>query len=354
MAPTDPGRRRTALGCLLLALYLPLSLWCVGAMWFLGPGPRLLRATAAVLVAAATPWAFRRARSRLGVSAAFLAFAGAVALAWHLTTPKLQRNWAPEVATLTHTTFEQDRVHVAGVRFCKYRDADDFDVEHENRTYDLNALASVEFLVEPFGPISGIAHTLLTFGFDGGEYLAISVEVRRERGVAYHPIAGLFRQYELIYVIGDERDLIKVRTNHRRDEVYLYPIRTTPAQRRALLLDMLERANRLRVEPEFYNSLTSTCTTNIVDHINRLAEGNIPFSYRVFLPGFADELAWDLGLIDTDLPFPEARRRFRIDPNRPARGGRSRLLAEDPRRSLRGSRTMPQITPSGLTATVAP
>ncbi|HET9228559.1 MAG TPA: DUF4105 domain-containing protein, partial [Thermoanaerobaculia bacterium] len=121
------------------------------------------------------------------------------------------------------------------------------------------------------------------------------------------------RQYELTYVVGDERDLIQLRTNHRRDPVYLYPVRASRERIREMFVTMLQRANHLREHPEHYNTLTNSCTTNIVRHINELVPGRVPWSYKVLLPGYSDELAYDLGLIDTDLPFPEAKRRYRID-----------------------------------------
>ncbi|HEV2846845.1 MAG TPA: DUF4105 domain-containing protein, partial [Thermoanaerobaculia bacterium] len=129
----------------------------------------------------------------------------------------------------------------------------------------------------------------------------------------FSPWKGLARQYELMYVIGDERDLIQLRTNHRRDQVFLYPVRAPRERIEQMFVGMLRRANHLKVKPEFYNTLTSTCTTNIVSHVNELVPGRIPFSFKVLLPGYSDELAYKIGLIDTELPFPEAQRHFRID-----------------------------------------
>jgi hypothetical protein len=175
-------------------------------------------------------------------------------------------------------------------------------VHWEDRVYDLGRLESVWFMVEPFSGWRGPAHTLVSFGFGDGEFVAVSVELRKEKGESFSPLRGLLRQYELAYVVGDERDLIGLRANHRRDSVYLYPIRTTPERMRTLFVAMLERANRLAERPEFYNTLTNTCTTNIVRHINVISPRRIPFSYKVLLPAYADDLAYDLGLIDTDLP----------------------------------------------------
>jgi hypothetical protein len=158
-----------------------------------------------------------------------------------------------------------------------------------------------------------VAHTFLTFGFADGAHVALSVEIRKEKGERYGPVKGLFKQYELMYVIADERDLIGLRANHRKDDVYLIPGRTTPEKRRELFLDMLGRAAGLARRPEFYNTLTSTCTTNLVAHINRISPRGVPFSLKTLLPEHVDRLAYDLRLIDTDLPYEKIRERYRIN-----------------------------------------
>lgn len=221
--------------------------------------------------------------------------------------PANDKDWSPDQQRTAKAVFDGDVVRISNVRNTLYRTTLDYDVRWEERTYDLRQLETVWFMVEPFSDWRGPAHTLLSFGFGNGDFIAISVEIRKEKGESYSPLLGLLRQYELTYVVGDEHDLIGLRANHRHDSVYLYPIRTTREKMRALFVSMLERANKLAVQPEFYNTISSTCTTNIVRHINEMVPGSIPLSYKVLLPAFADELAYDLGLIDTDL----ARDRFR-------------------------------------------
>lgn len=233
----------------------------------------------------------------IAISAAFIA----------LVRPSNDRDWSPDQERIATATFAGNTVHVHNVRNTHYRSTDDYDVHWEDRSYDLDRLESVWFMVEPFSGWRGPAHTLVSFGFGDGEYVAVSVEIRKERGESFSPLRGLFRQYELTYIVGDERDLIGLRANHRRDSVYLYPVRTTPDRMRAMFVSMLERANTLAERPEFYNTLTSTCTTNIVRHINVISPRRVPFSYKVLLPAYADDLAFDLGLIDTEL----SRDRFR-------------------------------------------
>src|ERR1051325_4898057 len=226
--------------------------------------------------------------------------------------PSLDRDWSPDQAVMPRVTIDGDKITIDKVRNFTYRATDDYTPVYEQRTYDLATLDSVWFVVEHFGDVPAIAHTFLSFGF-GGEYVAISVEIRKERGEVYSPLKGLLRQYELMYVVADERDVIGLRTNFRRDPVFLYPVKTTRERMRRMFVEMLARANRLALEPEFYNSLTNNCTSNIVAHVNTLAPRSIPFSYKTLFPAYSDRLAYELDLIPADQPFDKVQAAHRID-----------------------------------------
>lgn len=253
----------------------------------------------------------RRAAFRL------LVLVTALALAWGvfalLVRPSHDRDWVPEQSRMPVATVDGGTLRIADVRNARYRSTREFDLRWEHREYDLGALESAWFLVEPFADWRGPAHTFVSFGFRDGRHLAISAEVRKEVGEDYSPLAGLFRRYELMLVVGDERDLIGLRAAHRRDAVHLYRLNASPAQARALLIALLDRANELAERPAFYNTLTANCTTAIVDAVDALAPGVIPFSWRTRLPGYSDDLAFDLGLIDTDLARGRYREAHRID-----------------------------------------
>ncbi len=152
------------------------------------------------------------------------------------------------------------------------------------------------------------------FGFAGRDYVAISVETRKERGEAYSTLAGFFKQYELIYVVGDERDLIGVRTNHRRpeEEVYVYRTQVPRENVRRLFLDYVREINSLYERPQFYNTLTTNCTTGVLPH-TRVNPGSPPYSWKVLLSGYAPQYAYELGRLDTSLPFAELRQRSRVN-----------------------------------------
>lgn len=227
--------------------------------------------------------------------------------------PSNTREWSPDQATLAYAEYEDaDQVTIHNIRNCNYKSETNYEVRHYDKTYDLKKLNRVDFLRVPFPEMPDLAHTMLSFGFDDGEYLGVSVEIRKEKGETYNPLRAMFNQYEIMYVLGDERDLIGLRTNHRRNDVYLYETRATPEQSRKMLYDVLARVNKLRDRPEFYNVITNNCTTNIVNHVNHLSPGRIKYDYRILLPGLSDRVAYEAGLLKTAHTFDETRQAARI------------------------------------------
>ena len=227
--------------------------------------------------------------------------------------PSNHRNWKPHMAVLPRAEFQGDQLKVYNIRNFKYMTEDEYIIDDYDETFDLGRLQSVDFILVPFKHAPSLAHTMLSFGFDDGRRLAVSVEVRLEEGETYSPLKGAMRQHELMYVVGDERDLIKLRTQHRKSDVYIYRGRAAPQQARELLVDIMQRVNQLNEKPEFYDTFTNNCTTNIVRHINNLRPGRIPYDLRILLPGQSDRLAYDLGLLDTDVSFEETKRAARVN-----------------------------------------
>jgi hypothetical protein len=303
------GRRLwTGLGFL---LQLAAVVWGMLALSYTLPLPGFwLRVAAALAFAAFGAWALwlaHRPRMRLAFAGLFL-----VVLAWFVSIrPSHDRPWRPEAAVMPRATIDGDRVTFTGFRNFEYRSRDDFTVRYEEREILLSHLTSVDLFVSYWKP-GPVAHTFLSFNFDNAPPVCISVEFRPEKGERYGPVASLFKQFELIYIVGDERDLVGVRTNYRGEEVYLYRIRTSPEDARRLFLVYLERINELAERPEFYHLLRNSCTVNIVRHANvsgRAAE----FHISHLLNGLIDRHLYHTGLVDTTLPFDELRRRSRIN-----------------------------------------
>jgi hypothetical protein len=221
-------------------------------------------------------------------------------------------DWSPDQALLAYAEVNGDIVHVRNVRNCTYLTQDTYVLGYYDKTYDLSKLQTVDFIIVPFRGTPSLAHTMLSFGFADGDHLAVSVEIRRQQGEKYELLKGMLDYYELMYVVADERDVVRLRTDYRGDDVYLYRARATPEQARMLFVDVMQRVDKLAEAPEFYNVFTNNCTTNIAGHINHIAPGKVPLGLKILLTGHSDRLAYDLGLLDTTLPFEEARRRAKV------------------------------------------
>ena len=281
--------------------------WAALALHYGGSPSRArdVAAVACILAGGALLWlGWRRRWARLGLLVLF-----AVVLAWWLSlAPRNDRDWQPDVAVLPWVEVAGDTLAVHGVRDNEYRTELDYTVRHDDRTYSLDRLRTVDLFLVYWGS-PWIAHTILSFGFDDGRYLAVSIETRKEKGEEYSAVAGFFRRYELIYVVADERDVVRLRASYRGEEVYLYRLRTPPGAARALLLGYVQRINRLRERAEWYNALTQNCTTAIPRQSGARSWRN----WKLLANGYLDELAYEIGAVDTGLPFTELRARSRVN-----------------------------------------
>ena len=226
--------------------------------------------------------------------------------------PSNERHWKANMAVLPYARIRDDRVQVYNVRNCTYLSEDEYVLNYEDRAYDLDEVETLDFIVCPFSEAPGLAHTMLSFGFRDGAYLGVSIEVRLEEGEVYSAAGGTVRQFEIMYVVADERDLIQLRTEVRQADVYIYRCRLTQDEVRALLVDILKRVNTLRKRPEFYDTFMNNCTTNIVAHINRVRPGAIPWQPASFLTGYADREAYRLGLLIDYGSFEQTKRQAHI------------------------------------------
>ena len=219
--------------------------------------------------------------------------------------PSNDRDWKPEVATIPFAQVDGNQYTLRNIRNCNYVTAEDYVVDYYDRQILLEQIQSVDFIVVPFKNTPKLAHTMLSFGLDDGTYLALSVEVRKERGEKYSAVLGVARQYELIYVLSDERDVIRLRSRYRDSDVYVYPTVATAEQAQLMFANVIGRINQLSTNPEFYNSITNNCTTNLAGHVNELSPDKITYGWQVVLPGLSAKYAYDLGLLDNRIPFED-------------------------------------------------
>jgi hypothetical protein len=227
--------------------------------------------------------------------------------------PPTSGGWQEQLVTVSKAEFNGDLVTVKNVRNFRY-----FPTEHDmhagyyDKTYNLNEIKKVWYTAEPFNENNSAAHTFVSFEFNNGDFLAISIEARKTKDQIYSIWKGMLHAYPLIYIAADERDLTLLRANIRKDKVYVYPVKLENKDNAKLLLvDMLNKMNDLTVHPEWYNTLFSNCTSSIAKHINKLSPGRIPvLSWQMWLTASADELALKHGLLDTDLSIEKAREKY--------------------------------------------
>lgn len=291
----------------LMALVLAWEVLAIGHFPLLPAPARWPVAAAVGLFCVWGLWWSRRRWARPVVAALLVASW----LVWASVQPSLERDWRPEVAVMPRILVDGDRIHISGYRNFDYRSAEDFTVRHEERELRLSQLRSVDFLLSYWhtGPVG---HTFASFHFDGGPPVSISIETRPEVGEGFDPVGSLFRHFELIYVVGDERDLVRVRSNYRNEEVFLYRTNLSQAAARRLFLVYAERVNQLAEQPEFYHLLSNSCTINIIRYANRIGrEGRLDI--RHVLNGFSDRYLYRAGVVDRSLPFDQLRARSQIN-----------------------------------------
>jgi hypothetical protein len=286
---------------------LLIGVWCSIAIWYRYPGGEAVRGLlAAASLAFAVVVVACLATTRRWLALAVYATSFALFLAWWAAIrPTNDRNWTPDVARTVTATIDGDRLVVKNVRNFTWRSDTDFDQRWEQRTYNLSRLTNVD-LIMSYWMGEAIAHTIVSFGFDDAARLAFSIETRKEIGEGYSSVAGFFKQFELAVVAGDERDVVRVRSNVRGEDVRIYRLRMTPANARVLLREYVEEANDLAREPRFYNTLTANCTNLVFDMV-RVIHPGLPLDIRVLLSGYLPNYAYDLGATDTSVSFERLR-----------------------------------------------
>lgn len=252
---------------------------------------------------------FRRAWQKLG--AVFAAFV--LVLTWWFTLkPSNDGDWLPDVAQLAWAEINGDEVTLHNVRNCDYRTETDYTPRWETRTVRLSQITGIDLAINYWGS-PWIAHPILSFQFADAPPICFSIETRKQTGQTYSAIAGLYRQFALTYIVADERDVIRLRTNYRHGEdVYLYRTTLTPAQARGRFLEYVHSINKLRERPHWYNAITTNCTTSI--RTQHPARERIPWDWRILLNGKADAFMYERMIIaSANLPFSELKQRALIN-----------------------------------------
>jgi hypothetical protein len=315
------------LTALLALLIMLLCAWSVLALWYRLPLPewgRGLAAAALGIVGICTVAALVQGRWLLSTLAFAVPFVAVVAW-WSTITPPAVADWSPDVARQVTGKVAGDGLTLDGVRNFDWRSDTDFTERWETRDYDLRKLESVDLFMSYWsGPL--MAHMMLSFGFEDGNHLVWSMEVRRRRGGEFSPIADLFKSNPLVIVAAEERDVIGVRSNVRGEDVQLYRMKVPAQVARGLLLAYVDDANRLANQPRWYNSITTNCTTAVVAMM-RASGDVIPFDWRLYVNGYVPDYLYDRGALDTNVGMSELRQRSHID-DRAKRAGLTPQFSE--------------------------
>ena len=290
-----------------------ITLWGVGALYFSPLLAARWRALAAASYGSASILAFALLPYPGRTAIAALAIFAVLVILFRRIPASNDRDWQADVAVTPRATVNGELVTIHGVRNFAYRTETDFDARWEDRTYDLGKLDSVDILAV-YWTGKAVAHIMVSFGFQDQDYLAVSIETRKENGESYSTLAGFFRQYELYYVVADERDAIGVRTTYRQpqEDVYVYRLRAPQRNIRRSFLDYIQKINDMRVHPRFYNTLTTNCTTTMLKH-TRINPESPPLSWKILLSGYVPEYLYQLGRIDTAKPFADLKKLSRVN-----------------------------------------
>lgn len=229
---------------------------------------------------------------------------------WSSLQPSNQRVWLDDVARMTSGKVVGDQLVLDNVRNFNWRSEEDYDIRWEQRSYDLIQLQSVDMLTSFWG-LPTIAHVMVSFGFADGRQLVFTVETRKEVGESYSEVGGFFKEFELSIIAADERDAVRVRTNVRGEDVYLYRVEMSAPVMRELLLTYVAEANALIEQPRFYHTLTANCTTIVFDMVQSII-GGLPLDYRLLATGYLAGYVYDLGGLQMDFSLDQLREQGRI------------------------------------------
>jgi hypothetical protein len=333
MTPTAASCLRTAATVLSTLVIVFPAIWGGFALWYQIPGGRIIKGLCVVLWGAfsfAMLVVLWQGRITLGVIAFTVALVGLL-LWWTRLQPTNDHEWADDVAQITTGTRDGNRVTLHNVRNFDWRTETDYTQRWETRSYDLDHLRTVDMIMSYWGG-PAIAHMLISFGFGDGAQVVFSVEVRRQKAQAFSEIGGFFNDFELSIIAADERDVVRLRTNVRGEDVYLYRLQLPQRAMRLLFLGYVGEANRLVDSPRFYNTITVNCTTLVYQMMNRIV-GRLPLDYRLLFSGYLPGYVYRVGGLNRRCSLQELRERGRIA-ERAKESDRSKSFSADIRRGI--------------------
>ena len=301
------GSKKQILVIVFSLILFVLWLWCIAAIRFSGL-PETLAFIACSIFGAGVPLALIFLPNRKRTAYVVLGLCILVLVGWSQKKPSHDRDWTPSVAKLPYAIIEGDQAKIHNIRNFDYRTENDFTVRYYDKTFDLNKLETADYVLSYWDGNEAVAHTMVSFGFGDGDYLTVSVETRLEQGEPQTGLGGLFKQYELIYILGDERDLLRLRSNFRKEEVFLYPTNFNKDEIQKFFMVIVDRVNSIANKPEFYSTISHNCFSSLERDFSKVLKVRSPFNYKWYLNGYSAELMFEHGAINSKMNFADTRR----------------------------------------------
>ena len=297
---------------MLLIFTVLLWLWCTLALFFYDLELPLHWLAGAFAIIVPLAWFFLP-KPRRTLFIIFICYAIIMGV-WSQKQPTLNKDWQVSVAKLPHVDYDDNLVTIYNIRHFDYQTETKFTANYDNKRFNLEQLNQVDYILSYWDGNLAVAHTMLSFGFSNGEHLVVSVETRLAKNQPQNGLYGLFKQYEVIYILANEADILRLRTNFRQEQVFVYPLNYKPEVRKAMFLKILERVNQLYQQPEFYNTITHNCFTGLqADFRSLQPKKSSIFDYRWFTNGYSNEILYEEGLIKTTLDFSNIQQHFNIN-----------------------------------------
>ena len=295
---------------LLFVLAFIMTAWAAAAIYFSNLPTVAARVAGSIIFVILVIASFVFIRPLKRSLSFFIVLFFVVFILWFMIPPSNDRQWQPEGKILCNALINDEKITIRNIRNFDYRSPTDYTVQYYDKTFTLSKLQTVDLFLSFWGPTK-IAHTLMSFGFGDEGYVCISIETRKEVGEEYSAVKGFFRQFELIYIVADERDLVRLRTNYRNENVYLYRLNVDQEMIRSVFMDYFKQINRLNQQPGWYNALTQNCTTVIRGHSRPYTHAK--WDWRLLLNGYLDEKIYEQYKVDGDLTFKEYKERSHIN-----------------------------------------
>ncbi len=169
---------------------------------------------------------------------------------------------------------------------------------HHDQSYDMSTITWVYLYSVPFGRNDVLSHMMLSFHFEDGRDITLSVEARRKEGESYAAMKWLMNYYKLIYVWWTKQDLVGgVRLYVRKVPVYEYQLDLTHSQAVKMFQQLIQTSHDLASHEQRYSTVTNNCVTNIRNPLYTITRKGRSWHPRLLYSGWFDRFLWRYHMI---------------------------------------------------------